>query len=215
MDIILQPLKKEKGILIFQKVKSKNELKEDFDGYLIDSDEKEIRKIIEFLKGHNEKSQTQVNGDFSSLKLGTTQRITSSLSKKKIAILGKDDDFNRRIIETCKIDYLVSPERGHFRDGVKQRDSGLNHVVAKEAREKNISIVINFSDILKLEGKEKSLLLAKIMQNIKVCRKAECKIKIASFAENESQLRSENELKAFLFSLGMSSEQVRDAVDFS
>jgi ribonuclease P/MRP protein subunit RPP1 len=184
MDILLKPLKKD--ALIFQKIKSKNEIQENYDGYLIDSDEKEIRKIIEALKN----------------------------KKKKIAVLGKDDNFNRRIIETCRINYFVSPEKNNQRDTLKQRDSGLNHVVAKEAREKDISIVIGLADVLKASGKNRSLLLARIMQNIKICRKVGCKIRIATFAENKEDLRSEGELKAFLFSLGMSSQQVRDAFEF-
>jgi len=185
MDIILKPLKKD--TLVFKKIKSRKDLDNgNYDGYLIDSDEKEIRKIIEILKN----------------------------KKKKIAVLGRDDAFNRRIIETCKIDYLVSPEKNHQRDTLKQRDSGLNHITAKEAREKNIFIVINFSDVLKTNGKNKSLLLARIMQNIRICRKANCRIKIATFAEDKEQLRSENDLRAFLFSLGMSSQQVREAFEF-
>ena len=115
MDIVLNPQLKSKTAIALKKISSKREIVEDkeYDGYLIEGDEKIVRSITEFLKSKKE--------------------------KKVIAILGRDDEFNRRVIETCKIDYLVSPERGHVRDTLKQRDSGLNHVVAKEAVKKNIS----------------------------------------------------------------------------
>ena len=69
----------------------------------------------------------------------------------RIAVFGREDKFNRRMIETCKIDYLISPEREtekfKRRDSLKQRDSGLNHYLAKEAKRKNISFIIDFSEI--------------------------------------------------------------------
>ncbi len=188
MDIVLNPQLKSKTAIALKKISSKREIVEDkeYDGYLIEGDEKIVRSITEFLKSKKE--------------------------KKVIAILGRDDEFNRRVIETCKIDYLVSPERGHVRDTLKQRDSGLNHVVAKEAVKKNISIVIDFSSLVKFEKKFQARVLARIMQNIKICRKAKCHIKIATFAVRKEDLRDEFSLRSFCFSLGMSSEQVRDAV---
>jgi len=157
-----------------KKIKSKKEISGDEDGYLIDADEKEIRRIIDALKG----------------------------KEKIIAVLGRDDEFNRRMLEKTKIDYLVSPERGHFKDSLKQRDSGLNHVLGRIAKEKGIGVIIDFSSLMKMEKMERAKTISRIMQNIKICRRAGCKIKI---------LGDEKAGKAFLFSIGASSEQVRDA----
>lgn len=190
MDIILNPILKKSNNLVLKLISSKTEIgnDENYDGYFIDSNEKEIRKILESLKLNNK-------------------------SAKKIAVLGQNDEFNRRIIETCRINFLVSPERLCKKDTLKQRDSGLNHVAAKESAKNNIEIIIDFSEISRIKDKkEKALLLAKIMQNIKICRKAGCKIKIATFANTKEELCSEHELRAFAFSLGMSSQQVKEAV---
>jgi RNase P/RNase MRP subunit p30 len=187
MDITL--VKQEKA-LFFKKISSKNELKEDkVDGYLIDSDEKEIRKIYDVLKAKEQKFI--------------------------LAVLGKDDEFNRRIIETCKINYLVLPgsQEDKIKDTLKQRTSGLNHVVAKIAKEKSIGIIINFSSFINKNAKLLSILLARTIQNIKICRKSSCVIKIATFAESKEQTRNENELKSFLFSLGASSQQVAESTE--
>lgn len=174
--------------LFFRKIKTKAEITGDCDGFLIDSDEKEVRKITEILKAKE--------------------------IKKNIAVVARDDEFNRRVIETCRIDYLVSPEFNPGKDGLKQRSSGLNHVVAKIASEKNVAIVVNFTVFNKLEKKEKAQKIARIIQNVKICRKANCKIKIATFASSTEELRDKHDLMAFAFSLGMSSEQVASTFEF-
>ena len=195
-DITLIPAK---DTIFLKKIKSKSEISklDKQDGYLIDADEKEARKIIDFLRAKSRENDLLRN-----------RRCLM------IAVLGRDDLFNRRVIETMKIHYLVSPEAGWRKDTLKQRDSGLNHVVAKIAREKAIAVVIDLSALNKLKAKDKALRLARIMQNVKICRRAKCKIKIATFAEKKQELISERDIQAFAFSLGMSSEQVKDAMKF-
>ena len=189
MDISLY---KEKNCLSLKEIKSKKELddfKEEVDGFLIDSDEKEVRKITESLK--NKKL------------------------KKLIIVNARDDNFNRRMIETCQINALVSLELNKEKDTLKQRSSGFNHVIAKEASKKGVSVIINFSKLERLDKREKARALAKIIQNINICKKNKCNIKIASFAKNKSEIKNEIQLKAFLFSLGASSQQVAKATDFN
>ena len=175
-----------KDSIFLKKVKSKTEVSKDekCDGFLIDSSEKEARRIIESLRG----------------------------SGKKIAIQGGDDAFNRRAIESLRVDYLVSPEGKTKRDNLKQRDSGINHVIAKLAKRKNISIVINIFDIKKLKKEELALRMSKILQNIKICRKAGCEIRIASFGSKESEVIDELGRRAFGESLGMSSQQSNHSI---
>ena len=161
--------------------------KDKCDGYLIESNEKEARRIIESLKGKN----------------------------KIIAIVGEDDAFNRRAVETLRIDYLVSPERGKKTDSLKQRDSGINHVVAKEAARNKISFVVNLYELSNLSKEEKSKRLSRIIQNIKICRRAKCQIKIANFSSDRKFLVNEIGRKALGISLGMSSGQAKNCVDFN
>jgi len=174
--------------IYLKKIKSKTEVLKDgeWDGFLIDSSEKEARRIIASLKD---------------------KKI-----KCKIGFIGGNDALNRRVIESLKIDYLISPERGIKVDSLKQRDSGLNHVIAKLSREKNISIIVDMNEVGKLKGKERALRLEKIIQNIKICRKAFCNIKIVSMAETKKDLIGEKERISIGISLGMSSVQSSEAV---
>ena len=117
-------------------------------------------------------------------------------------------------METLKIDYLVSPERGFKKDTLKQRDSGINHVVAKEAVKKGIVFVVDFAEVSSLRGKERALRLSRIIQNIKICRKAKCGLKIASFSNDVSGVIGEVGRRAFGGSLGMSSLESKKSVEF-
>lgn len=184
-DINLFPLK---DSIYLKKVSNKSEIspKDACEGYLIDADEKEARRIIESLKG----------------------------KKKILAVFGRDNPFNRRAIETLKINYLVSPESGERKDRLKQKDSGLNHVIAKESAKKNIAIVISLSEISKLEKEKKALRLSRISQNIKICRRAKCEIKIANFSEDKKSLVNEIGRKSFGLSLGMSTKQAKESTKF-
>lgn len=174
--------------IYLKKIKSKSEIsKEDScEGYLIESSEAEARRIIDSLKK----------------------------SGKIIAFVGGDDYINRRAVETLKINYLVSPEKNCKYDNLKQRDSGLNHVVAKEAAKKGIKILINFNEIKGLSKKEKIFRIEKIIQNIKICQKAKCELKIASLGLEKKEIVGEKERMAFGISLGMSSLQAKKSVFF-
>ena len=138
------------------------------------------------------------------------RRIVDSLKGKKIsiAVVGYDDAFNRRVVETLKINYLFNPERivKDKKDTLKQRDSGINHVVAKEMATRKISYTIDLDYFTELNKKDKAIVLSRTIQNIKICRRAKCSIKLFS------EIADEKDLEAFGFSVGMSSQQVKDAI---
>jgi ribonuclease P/MRP protein subunit RPP1 len=137
------------------------------------------------------------------------RRIVDSLKGKKVTVgvYGYDDAFNRRIAETIKMNYLINAERNLFdkKDTLKQRDSGLNHIVAKEMASKKVSLVIDFESLALLSKQEKALILARIIQNVKICRKAKCSIKILSKSLDKK------DVEAFASSIGMSSQKVSEA----
>lgn len=176
---------------LFFKVVSKKEdlIGLDCDGILIDGDELNCRRIIESSKTKNE--------------------------NLKIAVLGRDDSFNRRALETLKINYLISPELTDEKDNLKQRASGMNHITAKIAKLKNIIIVTNIEFLFEKENKKsKAKRVSKIIQNIKICRKENCAIRFATLAQVEKNLLSEKEIQSIGYSLGMSSQEVKECFKF-
>lgn len=125
--------------------------------------------------------------------------------EKPIIIQAQNDEFNRKILEYGKFDILLSVEAGERKDKLRQRDSGLNHVLAEIAHKNKIAIGIDLEEIEKLSGKEKATRLGRIMQNIKVCRKVKCLIKVLNYKDKK-------DAASFLMSLGASSGQAKEAL---
>ena len=61
-------------------------------------------------------------------------------------------------------------------DRLKQIDSGFNHVLGKIASNKDITIGFDLNEIQQLGKKDKAIILSKIIQNIKICRKTKVKV---------------------------------------
>jgi len=149
-----------------------------------------------------------MNKDITLISSGNISEFRKLISREKksggiIAVLGNDDELNRSVLR-MDIDFLLSPENIRRRDFPDYRNSGLNHVLCKEAAEKNIAIAFNFSDILNLQGEDKSLRLGRMMQNVKLCLKFKVPMILATFASAESELRSPDEIISFGISIGMS-----------
>ncbi|MEM4605501.1 MAG: hypothetical protein QW103_00495 [Candidatus Pacearchaeota archaeon] len=174
---------KRENSLFFKKIKSKEEIIENdiYEGYFIEEKEDQIRRIINFFKSKN--------------------------IKKKIALFSKNIEEIRRFIETLNFDYLVSPELNEGKDNLRQRSSGLNEYLARLCSKKKINILIALSFLEeKKDSTEKAKIITRIIQNIKICRKKNCEIKIASFSDKNFFEKKERERIGF--SLGMSSQQV-------
>ena len=126
-------------------------------------------------------------------------------SDKIIIFSSNNDELNRKVMEKIPIQILLinQTERKDFQ---KQRNSGFNHVLAKIAKKKNIIIGIDLDEIINSSEKEKSRILARIKQNIKLCNKNKLKIKFISF----KQKRDIYDLKALGLVLGMPTNMVRD-----
>jgi len=129
-------------------------------------------------------------------------------NEEKILVVAKDDNFNRKILENKKVDFLSGVELGERRDKIKQRDSGLNQVFCKLAKENNIIICIDFKEF---EGNDfiKSKFLSRVIQNISLCKKYDVKMVITNYRRNKK------DLNAFLLGLGMSTSMAKYAVENS
>jgi RNase P/RNase MRP subunit p30 len=90
---------------------------------------------------------------------------------KKILFVSKDDTLSRKVLEKTPINILVILQEGR-KDKQKQRSSGLNQVLAKIAKKKNIQIGICLDEIIAAKKQEKSDILARVIQNIDICKKA-------------------------------------------
>jgi len=116
---------------------------------------------------------------------------------KKIIFSGSDE-MNRKVLEKEKIDILLI-KLSDKKDRIKQRNSGFNHVLAKLAQKKDVIIGINLDEIMDADKKEKVKIFARLMQNVKLCRKNKLKM---IFISNKHQ-KDIYDLKALGLVLGM------------
>ena len=134
--------------------------------------------------------------DFNKLKRKILE-IKKNNKEVNIIYSGEDDDFNRLVLEKAEINFLMINLLKR-RDFSNQRNSGFNQVFAKIAKKRNISIGINFDEIIRSNEKDK--ILSRIMQNIKLCNKNKIKMK---FFYSKDNLRDSYDFKALGFALGM------------
>jgi RNase P/RNase MRP subunit p30 len=125
-------------------------------------------------------------------------------SKKPIIVKAQNDQFNRKILEYGKFQILLSPESGERKNKLRQIDSGFNHVLGKIASKNKVAIGIDVKEIKELSKEEKGKRMAKIKQNIDICKKTNTKIKIIPN-------KSKKECFHFLISLGASTSQAKEA----
>ena len=72
-------------------------------------------------------------------------------------------------------------------DSLHYRNSGFNNVLSQLAHDKNVDIGFSFSSIL--NSGQRAKLMGRMSQNIRLCRKYEAGMKIASFAKTPYGMR--------------------------
>ncbi len=132
-----------------------------------------------------------------------------------ILVLGTNDEINRVALEHKKVKALVSPEYARQKDFLHYRNSGLNQVLCKIARDNNKIIMINFNDFLLSKNEKRAIIIGRVMQNIKICNKYKTKIRIASFAMAKEEMRSFSDLKSFCIAIGMTNKEAERVFLFS
>jgi ribonuclease P/MRP protein subunit RPP1 len=124
---------------------------------------------------------------------------------KFIIFSSEDDELNRKILEKEKINVLLLNQKER-KDFQKQRNSGLNQVLAKIAKKNNIIIGINLDELIKAEEKKKADIIARIRQNVKLCNKNKVKMKFISKSNKRNQL----DLQALGLVLGMPTGMIKE-----
>ncbi len=125
--------------------------------------------------------------------------------EKPIIVIAQNDEFNRKILEYGHFDIILGIEKGERKRTLRNIDSGFNEVLAHIAAKNKIALGIDIEELNKLTKKEQALRLERLIQNIKLCRKAKVKIKLMN-------IKDKKEAFAFLISLGASTNQTKEAL---
>lgn len=135
------------------------------------------------------------------------RKLIKNTKEKPIVVQAKNNEFNRKLLEYGNFDILLSPEAEAKRDKPKQLDSGLNSILAKIVAKNSIAIGIDIKAIDSLDKIEKARRLARIAQNIKICRKARAKMAVVNAKDKKDAF-------ALLISLGASTQQASETTYF-
>ena len=133
------------------------------------------------------------------------RKLIKENKDKKIIFTSNDDELNRKILEKENIEILLLNQEGK-KDFQKQRNSGFNQVMAKLAQKKNVVLGINFDEIINSEEKQKAVILARVMQNIKLCNKNRLKMKFIQ----KNNKRNSFDLKSLGLILGMPTNMIKE-----
>jgi len=118
----------------------------------------------------------------------------------------------RLVMESGNIDVMYGAEELEKRDRLHCRMGGLNHILCKLARENNIIIAFSFSSLLSVYCIKRSIILGRMRQNIRLCRRYNNLICLASFATKPYDMRSPLDLMAFGALIGMHPSEAKKAI---
>lgn len=125
---------------------------------------------------------------------------------EEVVVLAQDDKFNRKIFENEDVDLIVGLEFNK-NDLLKQRNSGLNEITAKLSKKNNIKIGVDVNRIASLDKIQKARVLARVRQNIELCKRVDCQMVILGDV-------SKQDVMSFFLCLRGSTKQGKEAFNF-
>lgn len=118
----------------------------------------------------------------------------------------------RHAIEKTDVRIFFNFEVHHDRDGLHQRKSGFNHVLAAIAHEKEKIIAFNLNTILTTSTAQRGVLLGRMRQNVALCRKYNVSMLLMSGATNLYEMRAAHDMLAFGELIGMAPGEAKKAL---
>jgi ribonuclease P/MRP protein subunit RPP1 len=116
-----------------------------------------------------------------------------------ILVSGGNVEINRAACENPFVDVLCHPEAG-------RKDSGMDHVMAKQASIYNVAIELNFREFLHASKKQRSHILAHMCRNVMLAEKYGVNVVVTSGAGSIWEMRAGRELAALAYVVGMTRE---------
>ena len=118
-----------------------------------------------------------------------------------ISCLGGDLKINRSVCENHRIDVLSRPY-------YKRRDSGMNHVLAKEAKRNNVAIELCFRDILNNHLRYRANVISSFKEILMFHRKFKFPLILTTDSKSIYDVRSTRDIVSFFKSIGFSNEEI-------
>jgi len=124
--------------------------------------------------------------------------IKKAKKLSNLIFVEKDQNLQKTLEKNNNL-IIINLENKENRDFIHHRASGLNQVLCSLMKNHEISVAFSLNQILKSENKTK--LIGKIKQNIRLCKKYKVKTIFASFAPKPHEMRNYTDLKSFFNTL--------------
>jgi RNase P/RNase MRP subunit p30 len=166
---------------------------------------KNLKRIKEVI--FSEQKKTKVK-----LYFGLLADKKNVLKAKRVCdfVLVKSIGDDQYIFEKLKPDMIYDLELAASKDAMHFRISGLNQVLCKFAFVNKIIVGFSFSSIL--NAKNRILVLGRVIQNIRFCRKYKVDTCFASFARLPYEMRAMHDLIGLLVVLGMHAGKAKQSL---
>ena len=123
-----------------------------------------------------------------------------------ISVIGGDLKVNRNTVENIRVDVLSRPY-------LKRYDSGLNHVLAKEAVNNNVAIELCFKDILKSYLAPRAKVISNFRDIYTLYRKFDFPLILSSRAESVFDIRTTHDFISVFTQTGLTESEVNKSFE--
>ena len=125
-----------------------------------------------------------------------------------ISVVGGDLKVNRAVVENVKIDVLSRPY-------LKRFDSGLNHILAKEALYNNVAIELCFKDALRTYLSHRSKVISNFKDTYALYRKFDFPLILSSRSESIFDIRTTHDFISFFKQTGLTDAEIAKSFETS
>ena len=169
--------------------------------------QKEFKEALE-LREELEDSLSNVIGfdytlEIQSNNINEIRKMTNKFRNRAscISVVGGDLKVNRAVVENVRVDVLSRPY-------LKRFDSGLNHILAKEALNNNVAVELCFKDVLRTYLSHRAKAISNFKDIYVLYRKFDFPMILSSRAESVFDIRTTHDFSAFFRQTGLSDEEI-------
>jgi RNase P/RNase MRP subunit p30 len=117
------------------------------------------------------------------------KELGKAKNKTEIVVVKCKDDV-KQVIERSP-SFIYGMEDHNNMDFMHHKNSGLNHVLVKLMKTKNVGYMVDFNGLL---NSDRTRLLSRIKFNINLCKKYKVNVVIASFANDPYKMKGKKDM---------------------
>jgi RNase P/RNase MRP subunit p30 len=165
----------------------------------------ESKELLELSKQLGFTKTLFIERDFVLVSGGTKKellkKVSSAKGKKKLVFYKPlTEEMLRFALEKTAVDLIFGFEMINPKDSVHYLRGALDQVVCKIAASKEKMIGFSFFDIL--NSNKRAKLMARMRQNMRLCKKYKVKMVFSNFALTKEEMRSAKDLDVFFKVVG-------------